>query len=186
MELAFKYVFVDLGLPSGTKWADRNVGASGPEEYGLYFSWGNVDGHVYSDGSGFSSANYSNTTGSSLSTNIPTNKTYDAARKYCGSAWRMPTSSEWQELINYCNYSTSTLNGVSGMLLVSKNNGKSIFLPYGGYNAGSSSGSWYDYWSSTISSTSGCAYAIEWRGGSFNLPYNINRFYGFTIRPVKN
>jgi hypothetical protein len=38
------YNAVDLGLPSGTLWADRNVGATSPEDYGTYFAWGETDG----------------------------------------------------------------------------------------------------------------------------------------------
>ena len=35
--------YVDLGLPSGLKWATCNVGADSPEEYGDYFAWGEVE-----------------------------------------------------------------------------------------------------------------------------------------------
>ena len=38
------YVEVDLGLPSGKKWLDRNIGASSPTDWGGYFSWGNSEG----------------------------------------------------------------------------------------------------------------------------------------------
>ena len=38
------YGEVDLGLPSGIKWADRNVGAETPQDYGAYFSWGSTSG----------------------------------------------------------------------------------------------------------------------------------------------
>ena len=37
--------YVDLGLPSGTLWATCNIGASVPEENGLFFAWGDVEGH---------------------------------------------------------------------------------------------------------------------------------------------
>lgn len=39
-----EYNAVDLGLPSGLKWADRNIGATTPEEYGSYFQWGDTEG----------------------------------------------------------------------------------------------------------------------------------------------
>ena len=38
--------YVDLGLPSGTLWATCNIGASKPEEFGLYFAWGETKGHT--------------------------------------------------------------------------------------------------------------------------------------------
>lgn len=34
---------VDLGLPSGIRWATCNVGASAPHEAGCYFAWGETD-----------------------------------------------------------------------------------------------------------------------------------------------
>ena len=45
-----KYDFVDLGLPSGLKWAAWNVGATQPEESGLYFAWGEDKGYVVTRG----------------------------------------------------------------------------------------------------------------------------------------
>ena len=35
--------YVDLGLPSKTKWATCNVGADSPEEYGYYLAWGETE-----------------------------------------------------------------------------------------------------------------------------------------------
>lgn len=32
--------FVDLGLPSGIKWATCNIGSNKPEQVGEYFAWG--------------------------------------------------------------------------------------------------------------------------------------------------
>lgn len=125
--------YIDLGLPSGTKWAKCNLGASVPEEVGDYYSWGNVSGHSAGDGYNFSTANYNSSPGSTLSTNIPTNSTYDAARANLGSPWRMPTESELTELLNNCNSGPYTKNGVGGRMFVSNINGKSIFMPYGGY-----------------------------------------------------
>jgi hypothetical protein len=46
-----EYNAVDLGLQSGIKWADRNVGATNPEHYGSYFQWGDTDAYTY-DGAG--------------------------------------------------------------------------------------------------------------------------------------
>ena len=43
------YEYVDLGLPSKTMWATCNVGADKPEEYGLLFQFGRVDGYKYGD-----------------------------------------------------------------------------------------------------------------------------------------
>lgn len=46
----------------------------------------------------------------------------------------MPTKEEWQELIDGCTASVYTCEGINGILMTSKSNGNSIFLPYNGYN----------------------------------------------------
>jgi hypothetical protein len=98
------YQMVDLGLPSGLKWADRNVGAENPYDAGLYFSWGNVDGHAVdengnvTDGYSFDSDTYSTTPGSQYTSSI-LDVEHDAAAFNMGSDWRMPTSAETLELV---------------------------------------------------------------------------------------
>ncbi|MCI7430492.1 MAG: hypothetical protein MSS84_06410, partial [Bacteroidales bacterium] len=54
--------YVDLGLPSGTKWATCNVGASTPEEYGNYYAWGETTPKAYYDWSTYKWCNGSKTT----------------------------------------------------------------------------------------------------------------------------
>ena len=158
--------FINLGLPSGTLWATMNIGASTPEEYGPYFSWGNTIGYAPGSGHNFSSATYNAKTdgkGVELTGNIPTTSVYDAAVKYWGGNWRMPTDAEWQELINNCtaawqdNYNGT---GVSGNLYTSNRTGytdKSMFVPAGGrINDGSYTayrGIYCSYWSSTYYNT---------------------------------
>ena len=44
-----RYKYVDLGLPSCTMWATCNVGADKPEDSGLLFQFGRVDGYKYGD-----------------------------------------------------------------------------------------------------------------------------------------
>lgn len=43
------YQAVDFGLPSGIKWADRNIGAARPEDAGKYFAWGDIEGYRAED-----------------------------------------------------------------------------------------------------------------------------------------
>jgi hypothetical protein len=98
------YKMVDLGLPSGTKWADRNVGAETPQDNGLYFSWGNVDGHAVdengntADGYSFDSDTYATTLGGQF-TGSTLDAEHDAATANMGDGWRMPTSTETLELV---------------------------------------------------------------------------------------
>ena len=97
------YQMVDLGLPSGLKWADRNVGAENPWDNSLYFSWGNVDGHTVENGNvaddySFNSDKYSTTSGGQY-TGTTLDAEHDAATVNMGSNWRMPTVDETVELV---------------------------------------------------------------------------------------
>lgn len=97
------YLIVDLGLPSGLKWADRNVGAETPQDNGLYFDWGNVDGHAVengntTDGYSFDENTYSTTLGGQY-IDSELDAEHDAATVNMGSDWRMPTIVETLELV---------------------------------------------------------------------------------------
>lgn len=120
--------FVDLGLPSGTLWADRNLGATAPENAGMYFSWGNIDGHYAGAGYDFSSANYANTDGASLTGNIPLSQ--DAAYNLWGDC-QMPDWGAVAELVNNTTSVWTSENGVNGRRFTGTN-GKSIFFPVTG------------------------------------------------------
>ena len=160
------YMHVDLGLPSGTLWASYNIGASKPEDYGDYFAWGETTGKAdYS----WSTYTYSNE--ASRLTKYCTDKYYglngfvdnltelelsdDAAYVNWGSQWRMPSREQFDELINseYTTTEWTTLNGVDGLLITSKTNSNSIFLPAAGGRYGTSSndaGVKGSYWSRTL------------------------------------
>lgn len=110
------YRMVDLGLPSGIKWADRNVGAETPHDNGLYFSWGNIDGHAVdengnvTDGYSFDSDTYSTTLGGQY-TGSPLDAEHDAAKVNMGSEWRMPTVDETEELVQNTDHYYIDLSG---------------------------------------------------------------------------
>lgn len=103
-EPTLAYQMVDLGLPSGLKWADRNVGAETPQDRGLYFSWGNVDGHDVDengnviDDYSFDIDTYATTLGGQYTGNT-LDAEHDAATVNMGEDWRMPTSAETKELV---------------------------------------------------------------------------------------
>jgi hypothetical protein len=96
------YKMVDLGL--SVKWADRNVGASSPEDAGLYFDWGNVDGHTVdengntTDGYSFNTNTYATTLGGQY-TGSTLDAEHDAATVNMGGGWHMPTVGETVELV---------------------------------------------------------------------------------------
>ena len=179
--------FVDLALPSGLLWCEHNIGATTPYEHGLYFSWGNVEGHAEGSGYDFSDAVYAETPGAALTGNIPTNGTYDLARHNMGAPCRLPTVGEFQELNNNCDSEWTDEDGVAGRRFTSRINGNSIFFPASGYYNGTSlSGRGTNglYWSSSyISATT--AYNLYFYSGGVNPASSSYRRYGFTARAVQ-
>ena len=177
--IADGHEWVDLGLPSGTKWATMNVGATTPEGYGDYFAWGET-----TTKSSYSSSNYNY---SSDPTTLPLER--DAAYVNWESSWRMPTAQETDELINtsYTTWTWTTQSGVNGYKVTSKTNGNSIFLPAAGYRYGSDLNdvaSLGSYWSSSLdTSSSGYAYGLGFGSGNMSKS-SRNRYYGCTVRPV--
>ncbi len=139
--------FVDLGLPSGTKWATCNVGATDPEDYGDYFAWGETtiketyswSTYKYCNGSATTLTKYCNNSSYGNEGFTDTLTTLeagdDAATANWGVGWRMPTREEMNELYSNCTYEWTTQNGVSGEKFTGPN-GNSIFLPAAGYRNG--------------------------------------------------
>ena len=127
----FGWEMVDLGLPSGTKWANMNVGTSWPEEYGDYYAWGETNTKT-----SYTLDNYQHYVGGAYQ-NIGNNgdiaaTNFDAATVKMGNAWRMPTRTEAQELLDNCSWTWVIANGVNGYR-VTGTNGNSIFLPAAGF-----------------------------------------------------
>ena len=184
------HAWVDLGLPSGTKWATCNIGATSPEEYGDYFAWGDTEpapNNNYSfsncptyglSASELQSQGYIDSEGNLTAQ-------YDAAVANWGGGWRMPTRSEMQELIDKCTWTWTAQNGVNGYKVTSTVNSNYIFLPAAGYRYGTSlnnAGSNGYYWSSTPDSNI-YAYYLYFSSSSHSVDYD-NRNYGRTVRPV--
>lgn len=172
---------VDLGL--SVRWAECNVGANAPEDFGDYFAWGETLSkksyteatYKPSDASGFLN----------IGKNITATQ-YDAARTQWGGKWRMPTICEIDELTSRCTWTWTTFNGVNGYSIVGPS-GNSIFLPAAGQYRDSKvvdSGTHGYYWSSTLSyDYPTAAFNLNFAGYSAN--WSANRSYGFCIRPVK-
>ena len=138
-------VAVDLGLPSGTLWADRNIGANSPEGYGDYFAWGETRPKSVYDWSTYKYCKGSEETMTKYCTKSSfgtvDNKTVleaidDAATANWGNSWRMPTREDIIELNEKCKWTWTTRNGVKGYKVVGPN-GNSIFLPAAGDCGGS-------------------------------------------------
>ena len=196
--IAGGHEWVDLGLPSGTKWATTNIGATTPEGYGNYYAWGETTTKSTYSWSTYKwcRGSYSTMTKYCTSSSYGTvdNKTTlelsdDAAYVNWGSSWRMPTFDEIDELKNtsYTTWTWTTKNGVKGYNVVSKTNGNSIFLPAAGFRYDSdlvTAGSYGDSWSSSLDSyRSDCAYYFGFSYDNIGR-FNYNRDRGHTVRPV--
>ena len=163
------------------KWATCNVGASSPEDYGDYYAWGET--------STKSSYDHDNceTCGKSISDIGGTSR--DVARVKWGSPWRMPTVTEFDELLfsYFCTWTWTTQGGREGYKVTSRMNGNSIFLPAAGDREGPSlnyAGSNGYYWSSTpLDSYSYNAYYLNFIISSHYVVGSSN-FHGRTVRPV--
>ena len=181
--------YVDLGLPSGLKWATCNVGANKPEDYGDYFAWGETStkAEYNSDNcptyglseSELQSQDYIDSEGNITSQ-------YDTARAKWGGKWRMPTFEELNELLTKCTWTWMSQNGIDGYKVTGPN-GNSIFLPAAGYRSGSSlndAGGYGYYWSSTPhESNSDIAVSLGFSSG-YHYMGNYYRYYGRSVRPV--
>ena len=199
--------YVDLGLPSRTKWATCNIGASAPEDWGDYYGWGCLEPYQDSDdvewpayfkiigGTGKSTAGCGKEGDPLKEFVYPNNRSisgsqWDVARAKLGGKWRIPTSNELNELFDskYCKCEWTTLNDVSGYKITSKKNGKSIFLPAAGRRVRGSEehlGTRGFYWSSTPSQYNGSGnVAVKTFEADRVSGYEPYRYYGFSIRPV--
>ena len=186
---------VDLGLPSGLKWATCNVGATTPEEYGDYFAWGETqpkdyyywNTYKYCNGSDDTMTKYCSYGIRDYKTTLEL--TDDAARVNWGGKWRMPTNAEQDELrdTDNCTWTWTTQKGVKGYKVTSKKNGNSIFLPAAGYRSNDNlicAGIWGSYWSSSLSSYS-ChdAYSVFFSSSYVNCS-DYSRHDGRSVRAV--
>ncbi len=189
------YDYVDLGLPSGLKWATCNVGATNPEEYGNYYACGETTPKSTYSWSTYKWCNGSYDTMTKYCTNSDygtvdnkkvLDKEDDAASVNMGGSWRMPTRAEQDELRTECTWIWTTLNGVNGYN-VEGPNGNSIFLPAAGYRNDSGlndKGSYGYYWSSSLLTYDSC-YAYYLIFNSDDVYWNgYNRCSGRPVRGV--
>ena len=203
--------YVDLGLPSGLKWAKCNLGASKPSDYGDYYAWGETapkadyDWATYkwmqagkSDEKHITKYTYADgETGGiwydSSGTFIGDGKTVldaadDAATANLGSPWRMPTADEIKELIDNCTWTWTTQDGVKGHQ-VDGPNGNAIFLPAAGLRLDSGfhfAGGQGNYWSSSLyPDISKDARSLFLNSSGRHELHYYNRSIGFSVRPVR-
>ena len=189
-------VAIDLGLPSGTKWASCNVGAENPWEYGGYYAWGETeeksdyswDTYKYCNGSDDTMTKYCTKSYSgSVDNKTVLEPADDVATVKWGGTWRMPTKAEQDELRKNCTWEWTILNGVYGYQVTGPN-GNSIFLPAAGYRSRSGvsdQGADGYYRSSTLGDgfSNDIAYNLYFRAGNYKWSYSY-RDGGRSVRPV--
>jgi len=196
------YEWVDLGLPSGLKWATCNVGAEKPEDFGLYFAWGETQGYSgitdtkkfnWSDyelcgGSSTTLTKYNNNSSNGTVDNLTILEQVDDAAYVSDNTCRMPTKADLEELIDNTTSTMEKLNGVYGIRFTGSN-GNSIFIPAAGMcNFGSVRNvrSYGYLWSSSLDeSNSRGAWYLSFYSDDVNM-ISDGRLYGFTVRAVKS
>ena len=205
---------VDLGLPSGLKWASFNLGASKPEEYGDYYAWGETEPYYSSQDpltwkegkeAGYGWPSYKWCMGDyNTMTKYCSNSDYgyngftdsktvldpedDAANVNLGGKWRIPTDEEWKELIDNCTSIWTQENGIVGRKVTSNNNGNSIFLPAAGHWADTRLlrvGIIGSYWSSSLYTVDpNYAWCVRSYSDYFGRSKDLSRYFGYPVRPV--
>lgn len=179
---------IDLGLPSGLKWANCNIGANKPEEMGNYFAWGEIYEKDNYELSSYFLCNGSFDSCFNMKGKNISGTQFDVAHVKLGDDWRMPTFDEFKELIDNCTYRWTTYKGVKGAKFFGPN-GNSIFLPAAGYSYGTNvavKGENGFYWSGTQYSTYVyMGYSLDF-GSGYVVWGDYYRSLGFPIRPVRN
>ncbi len=188
---------VDLGL--SVKWATNNLGAQTPSQYGYYYAWGETDPKA-----SFGISNYkwyNDSTGEYTKYVINSNNvTYydektvldledDAARKLWGDTWRIPSTEEFDELLENCSWELTSVNGIYGYKVTSLIEGYTdnyIFLPFAGYNSSASQGSDGYYRTADLSQKRDEYSCVLYIGANENYYTSYwTRYYGLSIRPVQ-
>ena len=202
MEQTKQYEYVDLGLPSGLKWAKCNIGAETETDYGDYFMWGSTTPNTNTT-CDWTNAPFNNWSSDYYEEYFTTHKSewlddngnlkteFDVARAIMGGDWRMPTKAELQELIDYTTnewFTNYNGTGVNGWKFTSKKDtSKYIFIPAAGVREDSSSfmqGFNGNVWSSSLfTSRPKNAWYLNFFSDDFYVDY-ADRNYGLMVRGV--
>ena len=190
--------YVDLGLPSGLKWATRNVGATSPKDYGGYYAWGETvlkneyswDNYSFCrNGVYVDLKKYAPTFGYGTQDDLTVLEPEDdAAHSVMGGKWFTPTKEEMQELLDNCTFTWTDQDGVQGYKVSSKTNSKSIFLPAGGNKVFTNQegiGTMMYYWTSSVKEDSPVyAWTLNTLDNTLKLSAVVDRLRGCVVRAV--
>ena len=199
---------VDLGL--SVKWGTCNIGATRPEDYGLFFAWGETESKEDYWWTNYRYCNQQDEFYGGGMTKYCTNAAYglpdslntllredDAASTHWQENWRIPTYEEGQELCQQCTWEWKERNGIYGFEVTGPN-GNSIFMPTAGLYKEDSPVTTrpivvtdprkFNYWLSSLGVLSPYAYEIWNQSGDTSQPHlivaNTPRYIGMPIRPV--
>ena len=201
--------YIDLGY--GLKFATCNLGAEKPEDYGMYFQWGSIEGELVEGSTPSKVYNFDNCpyiVGKGIKWSIQSIDKYnngvyegtvdnkivldasdDDATQMLGSQWRLPTKDELEMLIDINKFDSEwiQINGVNGRRFTSKENGNSIFIPASGWCNDSSlknRGEDCSLWSSSLDEDySGDAWYLRFHSDDWYMT-GYSRCNGCSIRPV--
>lgn len=130
--------YVDLGLPSKTKWATCNVGALTPYEEGDFYAWGETEvkklyrweNYKFCQGAENTLTKYcTEAYWGKVDGKLNLEKEDDVAHVKWGGGWQIPSYGDISELLKNCNSKQVKIKGMSGKLLISRKNGNSVFFP---------------------------------------------------------
>ena len=179
------YESVDLGLPSGTLWARYNVGATSETDYGDLFAWGATEPYRLNGTTPIDNTdNYASSYANKIQHDLYPNE--DAATVHWGKGWKMPTKTQFDELLANTTDEWTAINGINGRKFTASN-GSYIFFPAAGFVGGGSlklRGSNGNFWSRSFISSS----------NAWNLGFNSidrvagidSRYSGFSVRAVRS
>ena len=178
--------YIDLGLPSGTLWADRNIGATEPEEYGDLYAWGETEPKEeytwYNYKWGADCTKYNKKDG-----NTVLDPEDDVVYLKTKGKAHIPTIEQIRELLDNTTSEKQIINGVIGGLYKSNINGNTIFIPFAGMYVDQYMGRniWFRNWSSSLDKYDD-PYNFYNNCSNFSHIHAWNRCVGFSVRGVKD
>ena len=185
--------YVDLGL--SVKWATMNIGAVSPEDYGDYFTWGEIEPKDEYRSGNYKWYNWRSGKFTKYGTDsevgvvdhkLTLDMEDDAAHMNWGGNWRMPTMIECTELDTNCRWTLTSRNGVIGYEIIGPN-GNSIFLPAAGsnYSGLDHQGVQGRYWARNLNEyLSDYAIVLYFDSSYYYEVTSSYRALGLSIRPV--
>lgn len=185
---------IDLGLTSGTLWANMNVGALTSHSSGNYYAWAETftkESYIDDTYSFYEGGKSTKCTKYNSSDEIfVLEPEDDAATQIMGDEWKIPSRSQWKELIEECTWSKTVIKDYAVLKVTSKKNNNYIYLPMAGYRQ-----------SSQQQMNSAAYYWTDERGNNTTQAYSFNataatetpkvqqtartRYWGLTVRAVK-